>query len=67
MVKQNICQTVDEFSERFRNEAYLIRSLIIADSEKIINEEERSKVIDQKIEIIFKELQIVLNEFNKLY
>ena len=67
MVKQNICQTVDEFSERFRNEAYLIRSLIIADSEKILNEEERNKVIDQKMEIIFKELQNVLNEFNKLY
>jgi hypothetical protein len=67
LVKQNICQTIDEFSERFKNEAYLIRSLIIADSEKILNEEERNKVIDQKMEIIFKELQLVLNEFNKIY
>lgn len=64
-IKANFCNFVDNFKNKFTSDAEMIKSILLINTQQIIGEEERNKVIDMRIEALFKDVFNILNEFQR--
>ena len=66
--KEEFCKQIDEHKRKYRKNAEFIKNLLIAETEYVISEEEKNKVIDSRMESLFNEMVNILNfyqGFNK--
>ena len=66
--KEELCKHIDEHKRKYRKNAEFIKNLLIAETEYVISEEEKNKVIDSRMESLFNEMVNILNfyqGFNK--
>lgn len=66
-LKTNFCSLVDKYKERFLVNAELLKEILFQETEFTIQEEEKNKVLDDRIETLFREMMNILNEFSSLY
>jgi hypothetical protein len=57
------CNNIDEAKRKFLYNTDQIREIVINDTERILDSEERNRELDMKMMIVYKELQNVMNEF----
>ena len=53
---------LDEYKKNFINDANLIKNLLILDSEKILENEEKNKIIDEKLNNLFNQMIAIFND-----
>ena len=61
--KEEFCKYIDEHKKKYRKNAEFIKSLLIAETEYVISEEEKNKVIDSRMESLFNEMVNILNYY----
>ena len=53
---------LDEYKKNFINDANLIKNLLILDCEKTIENEEKNKIIDEKLNNLFNQMIAIFND-----
>lgn len=64
-MKNNFCNFVESFKQKFINDASSIKNILILNCDYNLQEEERNKIIDVRIEMLHKEIFSILNEFQR--
>lgn len=63
--KLDICSFIDNHKLKFRKNAEFLKNLLVAETEMVITEEERNKMIDVRMQALFKEMVNILNDYQK--
>lgn len=61
--KTQFCDFIEEHKIKFIKDSSFIQELLIAETLYVLTEEERNKTIDARMEMLFKEMMNILNEF----
>lgn len=64
-IKGNFCMLIDNYKNKFSRDAELIKQILVAETEHILVEEEKNKMIDMRMETLFKEMMNLLNDFQR--
>jgi hypothetical protein len=64
-IKQNFCNFIENYKNKFIHDADLLKQVLLAETEFIIQEEEKNKIIDIRMETLFREMMNLLNEFQR--
>lgn len=59
--KEEFCNYIEEHKQKFRKNTEFLKKLLIAETEYIISEEEKNKIIDSRMETLFNEMINILN------
>ena len=59
--KEEFCNYIEEHKQKFRKNTEFLKKLLIAETEYIISEEEKNKIIDSRMESLFNEMINILN------
>lgn len=63
--KCDICSYIDNHKMKFKKNAEFLKSLLVAETEIVLTEEERNKIIDTRMQALFKEMVNILNDYQK--
>jgi len=64
-IKLNFCNFIENYKNKFIHDAELIKQVLIGETEFIIQEEEKNKMIDTRMEALFRDMMNILNEFQR--
>ena len=60
--KKEYINLIDNYKNNFRKNANFLKNLLVINTENIINEEEKNKIIDQRMNQLFNELINLMND-----
>ena len=64
-IKLNFCNFIENYKNKFIHDAELIKQVLIGETEFIIQEEDKNKMIDSRMEALFRDMMNILNEFQR--
>jgi hypothetical protein len=64
-LKSSFCSFIENYKIKFIKDTEIIENVLNLDAENIISNEERNKIIDQRMDILFKDLFSILSEFQR--
>jgi hypothetical protein len=66
-VKNNFCAFVDKFRGKFIHNAQNLKEFMTEDFEFIMAEEERNKIMDERMNLLFREMMEIVNQLQSFY
>lgn len=61
--KNEYCFFIDEHKTKFRKNVEFLKQLLVAETEFVLNEEEKNKVLDNRMQTLFNEMMNILNDY----
>ena len=61
--KNEYCLFIDEHKAKFRKNVDFLKQLLVAETEFVLNEEEKNKVLDNRMQTLFNEMMNILNDY----
>jgi hypothetical protein len=66
-IKLNFCNFIENYKNKFVHDAEMIKHVLVAETDHIIQEEEKNRLIDARMETLFRDMMNILNEFQPRY
>lgn len=66
-IKLNFCNFIENYKNKFIYDAEMIKQVLVAESDHVIQEEEKNRLIDTRMEALFRDMMNILNEFQPRY
>ena len=64
-LKINYCEFLDNFKTKFVEDAEFMKNVLIAETIQTLDDEDRNKIIDNRMEGLFREMMGILSEYHK--
>jgi len=64
-IKFNLCNFIDNYKNKFIHDAEMLKQVLLAETEHVILEEEKNRMIDNRMEALFRDMMNILNEFQR--
>jgi hypothetical protein len=64
-IKLNLCNFIDNYKNKFIHDAETLKQVLLAETEYVIQEEEKNRMIDTRMDALFRDMMNILNEFQR--